>query len=149
MPPGRRCRSPSSPGRTTASWAPPASATSSTGAGARNTAPAPPGSRTNGRIGYTWLAHDAQRTGVNREAKLLLLDVAFDRWRLHRVTFRTDARNERSRRALERLGAHLDGVLRQAQAGYDGAVRDNAVYSVLAQEWPQLRERLTSLVRTR
>lgn len=100
-------------------------------------------------IGYTWLAHDAQRTGVNREAKLLLLDVAFDRWRLHRVTFRTDARNERSRRALERLGAHLDGVLRQAQAGYDGAVRDNAVYSVLAQEWPQLRERLTSLVRTR
>jgi RimJ/RimL family protein N-acetyltransferase len=93
-------------------------------------------------IGYTWLAYDAQRTGVNRQAKGLLLQVAFERWRLRRVTFRTDARNTSSRRAIEAIGARLDGVIRNAQAGYDGVVRDNAVYSILDREWPEMRARL-------
>ncbi|MEV7190821.1 GNAT family N-acetyltransferase [Streptomyces sp. NPDC093510] len=101
------------------------------------------------QIGYTWLTHSAQGGGANREAKLLLLGVAFERWHMRRVTFRTDARNERSRRALESLGARLDGVLRAAQAGYDGAVRDNAVYSVLDSEWPAVRDRLQARVRAR
>ncbi|MEV4556238.1 GNAT family N-acetyltransferase [Kitasatospora sp. NPDC049285] len=95
-------------------------------------------------IGYTWLAHRAQGTGVNRESKRLLLEVAFERWALSRITFRTDARNAYSRRALESLGAHLDGVLRSAQAGYDGTVRDNAVYSILDREWPTVRARLAA-----
>src|SRR6266849_7453755 len=66
-------------------------------------------------IGYTWLAERAQRTPVNTEAKLLMLQHAFETWRCFRVTLKTDERNERSRRAIERLGAHFDGVLRAFQ----------------------------------
>jgi RimJ/RimL family protein N-acetyltransferase len=93
-------------------------------------------------IGYTWLARNAQRTGINREAKLLMLQVAFERWRMLRVRFGTDARNERSRAAISGLGARLDGVLRSAAAGYDGAIRDTAVYSILDSEWPGIRDAL-------
>ncbi|MGH4031600.1 GNAT family N-acetyltransferase [Actinomycetota bacterium Odt1-20B] len=93
-------------------------------------------------IGATWLALEAQRTGINREAKLLMLTVAFERWRVHRVRFRTDARNERSRRAIAALGARLDGVLRAEAAGYDGAVRDSAAYSILDAEWAGVRGEL-------
>ncbi|MFG2519605.1 GNAT family N-acetyltransferase [Streptomyces sp. NPDC048527] len=93
-------------------------------------------------IGGTWLARDAQRTGINREAKLLMLEVAFERWQVHRVRFRTDARNERSRAAITALGAQLDGVLRAETAGYDGAIRDSATYSMLASEWPDIRKAL-------
>ncbi|GGS49151.1 GNAT family N-acetyltransferase [Streptomyces parvus] len=98
-------------------------------------------------IGYTWLTVRAQGTGVNREAKRLLLGFAFEQWRMRRVTFRTDVRNMRSRRALEGLGASLDGVLRNAQAGYDGTVRDTAVYSVLDTEWARIRDRLDARTR--
>ncbi|GAB0107107.1 GNAT family protein [Nocardia sp. JMUB6875] len=90
-------------------------------------------------IGSTWLAHSAQRTGANREAKLLMLDHAFTTWQVHRVRFRTDVRNERSRRAIERLGARFDGVLRGDFAGADGTVRDSAYYSILATEWAAVR----------
>ncbi len=93
-------------------------------------------------IGSTWYAECVQRTALNTEAKLLLCVQAFERWRVRRVTWRTDARNLRSRRAIERLGAKLDGVLRANRAGADGAVRDSACYSMLATEWPAARRAL-------
>jgi RimJ/RimL family protein N-acetyltransferase len=93
-------------------------------------------------IGWTWLAASAQRTGINTEAKLLMLTHAFEEWQVHRVCLRTDRRNERSRAAIERLGATLDGVIRADRPGSDGAVRDTAHYSIVAAEWPAVRARL-------
>ena len=98
-------------------------------------------------IGYSWLAPEAQRTAVNTEAKLLILAHAFERWEVHRVTLRTDVRNTRSRAAIERLGARLDGVLRAAFPAADGGIRDTASYSLLRSEWPEVRERLTARLR--
>lgn len=97
-------------------------------------------------IGWTWLAPDAQRTAINTEAKLLMLTHAFETWRVHRVWIRTDSRNERSRRAIDRLGAHLDGVIRAAQVAYDGAIRDTATYSIIDSEWPAVKARLRGLL---
>jgi len=97
-------------------------------------------------IGHTWLAASAQRTVVNTEAKLLLLAHAFDAWDVHRVRLRTDARNARSRAAIERLGARLDGVLRCDIAGADGTVRDSAYFSIVTAEWPAVRARLSSFL---
>jgi RimJ/RimL family protein N-acetyltransferase len=94
------------------------------------------------QIGGTWLARDSQRTGLNREAKLLMLDIAFERWQVERVRLRTDARNVRSRTAIEGIGAVFEGVLRADSAGYDGIVRDSAAFSILAREWPAVRRRL-------
>ena len=98
-------------------------------------------------IGYTWLAEHAQRTPVNTEAKLLMLQHAFETWRCFRVTLKTDERNERSRRAIERLGAHFDGVLRAFQPGADGAPRNTAYYTILAAEWPSVKARLEERLR--
>lgn len=86
-------------------------------------------------IGWTWLAASVQRTILNTEMKFLMLSFAFDVWHLHRVTFRTDARNEVSRRAIERIGGKLDGVLRADMPGYDGLIRNTAYYSILRNEW--------------
>jgi RimJ/RimL family protein N-acetyltransferase len=96
-------------------------------------------------IGATWLAADIQRTGINTHAKLLMLTHAFERWEVHRVTLKTDARNVRSRAAIERLGAHFDGVLRAHMPAFDGAIRDTAFYSILATEWAPVRTRLRDL----
>ena len=93
-------------------------------------------------IGATWLAAEAQRTRINTEAKLLMLEHAFDRWRVHRVSLMTDARNERSRNAILRLGARFDGVLRAARPASDGAIRDTAAFSILDSEWPAIRATL-------
>ncbi|HEY7040305.1 MAG TPA: GNAT family protein [Methylomirabilota bacterium] len=93
-------------------------------------------------IGATWLGADAQRTRINTEAKLLMLEHAFDRWRVHRVSLMTDARNERSRNAIMRLGARFDGVLRAARPASDGAIRDTAAFSILDSEWPAIRAKL-------
>lgn len=93
-------------------------------------------------IGGTWLSVEAQRTGVNAEAKLLLLDYAFGPMDAYRVSLMTDYRNERSRRAIERIGAIFDGVLRGHMPAFDGAVRDSAIYSILRSEWPELRTSL-------
>ncbi|HUJ24998.1 MAG TPA: GNAT family protein [Myxococcales bacterium] len=98
-------------------------------------------------IGYTWLAEKAQRTAANTEAKLLMLAHAFDTWRVLRVTLKTDERNERSRRAIERLGARFDGVLRASMAAVDGRPRNSAYYSILAEEWPAVRARLEERLR--
>ena len=99
-------------------------------------------------IGWTWLSPEAQRTGINTEAKLLMLTHAFETWMVHRVSFRTDSRNERSRAAIERLGARFDGVIRAVSVAYDGAIRDSAIYSILDSEWPQVKDRLAGLLRT-
>ena len=97
-------------------------------------------------IGGTWLAGSAQRTALNTEAKLLMMGRAFDEWGVVRVDIKTDERNERSRRAIERLGARFEGVLRAWQSsqspGEEGEPRDTAMYSVLAAEWPDVQARL-------
>jgi RimJ/RimL family protein N-acetyltransferase len=105
-------------------------------------------------IGWTWLAASAQRTGINAEAKLLLLEYAFETMGVVRADLKTDARNEQSRRAIERLGARFEGVLRnwsQSHApGEEGLLRDSAMFSVIAPEWPAtkatLRRRLARRV---
>lgn len=94
-------------------------------------------------IGGTWYAASAQRTAVNTEAKLLLLDDAFGALDCIAVEFRTHARNVASRAAIERLGAQQDGILRHHLFMPDGSLRDTVVYSILAAEWPALRDRLS------
>jgi RimJ/RimL family protein N-acetyltransferase len=98
-------------------------------------------------IGNTWLGESAQGTGVNAEAKLLLLAHAFEVWDVHRVDFKTDARNERSRAAILSLGATFEGVLRSWQpsrvATEEATLRDSAMYSILNVEWPGVRQALT------
>jgi N-acetyltransferase len=95
-------------------------------------------------IGATWLGAAAQRTAINTEAKLLMLTHAFEEWRAHRVSLMTDARNERSRDAILRLGARFDGVLRAARPAPEGEIRDTAAFSILESEWPMVRRRLQS-----
>lgn len=97
-------------------------------------------------IGWTWLGQDWQRTSVNTEAKLLLLGHAFERMGCVRVEFKTDARNLRSQRALERIGATREGVLRQHMIVQDDFIRDSVYFSVLDKEWPAVRDRLTLLL---
>jgi RimJ/RimL family protein N-acetyltransferase len=101
-------------------------------------------------IGGTWLARSAQRTGINVEAKFLLLRHAFEAWHVGRVDIKTDARNERARAAIEGVGARFEGVLRSWQpsqvAGEETSLRSSAMYSVVDTEWPEasrwLRRRL-------
>jgi RimJ/RimL family protein N-acetyltransferase len=100
-------------------------------------------------IGSTWLAPPAQRTGVNAECKLLMLRHAFDVWSVLRVTLKTDARNQASRTAIERLGATFEGVRRAHSAASDGTIRDTAYYSILRLEWPGVCDRLQREVRER
>jgi len=93
-------------------------------------------------IGSTWYAPSVQRTGVNTECKLLMLTHAFNVWNTIRVTLKTDARNIRSRSAIERLGATLEGIRRAHIPANDGSVRDTAYYSILSEEWPLIRKSL-------
>jgi RimJ/RimL family protein N-acetyltransferase len=93
-------------------------------------------------IGSTWYARRVQRTGLNTEAKLLLLGHAFETLGCIAVEFRTHFMNQQSRRALERLGAKLDGVLRSHQIAPNGSLRDTVVYSVIASEWPAVKTHL-------
>jgi len=102
-------------------------------------------------IGGTWIAGSAQRSGINTEAKLLLLRHAFEQWRVARVDLKTDNRNERSKAAIARIGATFEGVLRQWQpsqvAGEETGYRDTAMFSIIDTEWPSVSERLASLLR--
>ena len=93
-------------------------------------------------IGSTWLAASCQRGPMNTEAKLLLLGHAFEKLDCIAVEFRTHRLNLQSRRAIERLGAQLDGMLRAHQRSADGTLRDTAVYSITAAEWPVIRSHL-------
>ena len=90
-------------------------------------------------IGSTWLAPSAQRSAVNTECKLLLLTHAFETWRVLRVTLKTDARNARSRAAIERIGGRFEGIRRAHMPATDGTVRDSAYYSITAEEWPEVK----------
>jgi len=93
-------------------------------------------------IGSTWTARRAQRTALNTQCKRLLLGHAFEQLGCIAVEFRTHRLNTQSRRAIERLGAQLDGILRAHQIASDGTVRDTAVYSITAAEWPAVRSHL-------
>ncbi len=94
-------------------------------------------------IGHTFYARSVQRTAVNTEAKLLLLTHAFETLGCLGVELRTHHMNHASRRAIERLGARLDGILRSHQLMPDGSLRDTCVYSILDREWPAVRNHLT------
>ncbi len=94
-------------------------------------------------IGSTWYAKSVQRTPLNTEAKRLLLSHAFEKLSCVAVEFRTHFFNQQSRRAIERLGARLDGILRCHLRVADGTLRDTCVYSVIAPEWPAVRSHLT------
>ena len=113
----------------------------------------PPGHPSHGRsepdaceIGYTWLAREAVRTGANTEAKLLMLTHAFESWKVLRVCLHTDVRNQRSRAAIERIGGRMEGILRAHRMAADFIPRDSARYSILAAEWPQVKQRLVELL---
>lgn len=95
-------------------------------------------------IGFTFLAASAQRTAVNTEAKLLMLTHAFEAWEVHRVALQTDVRNKRSWAAIERLGGQLDGIMRADRPGADDTVRTSARFSIVADEWPTVKARLTA-----
>jgi N-acetyltransferase len=96
-------------------------------------------------IGYTWLTRSATRTAANTESKLLMLTHAFEVWQVLRVCFHTDARNQRSRAALERIGGQCEGILRAHRMAADFIPRDSVRYSILASEWPGVKERLLRL----
>lgn len=96
-------------------------------------------------IGWTWLGQEWQRTGINTEAKLLLLTHAFERLGCLRVEFKTDERNLRSQRALERIGASREGVLRNHMIVQKDFSRSSVYFSVIDQEWPEVKKRLLQL----
>ncbi len=107
--------------------------------GSTPTDQAPP---TVAEIGSTWYAASVQRTGVNTECKLLMLTHAFETWNTLRVTLKTDARNMRSRTAIQRLGATFEGIRRAHVPASDGSIRDTAYFSILKEEWSVVRENL-------
>ena len=94
-------------------------------------------------IGSTWYAKRVQRTALNTECKLLLLGHAFETLECIAVEFRTHFFNRASRRGIERLGAKMDGILRSHQIGANGTLRDTVVYSIIAGEWPAVKQHLT------
>jgi N-acetyltransferase len=94
-------------------------------------------------IGSTWYAKSVQRTPINTECKLMLLTHAFESLRCIAVEFRTSFFNHASRRAIERLGARQDGILRNHQLHADGSLRDTVVFSITAAEWPAVKLHLT------
>lgn len=93
-------------------------------------------------IGYTWYAPSAIRTGVNTEAKFLLLQHAFESWKVMRVCLHTDARNERSRTAIARIGGKFEGILRAHRMAADFIARDSARFSIIAAEWHEVKQGL-------
>lgn len=93
-------------------------------------------------LGYTWYAQRVQRTGLNTEAKLLLLGHAFENLRCISVGFETSTRNTASRAAISRLGAQQDGILRSHRRHADGSVRDTVAFSIIDAEWPAAKRDL-------
>lgn len=100
-------------------------------------------------IGWTWVARSAWSSGVNVETKLLLVGHALQTVGLRRVEFKTDARNDRSRGALLALGASFEGILRKHMVVRDGGERDSAYYSVIEDDWPEVRRHLRRRLDTR
>jgi N-acetyltransferase len=100
-------------------------------------------------IGHTWLTPSAIRTGANTEMKRLTLTLAFETWQVQSVCFHTDARNERSRRALSRIGARYEGILRSHRLAADDQPRDSARFAITAADWPAVEAHLAELSRDR
>jgi N-acetyltransferase len=98
-------------------------------------------------IGWTWYNPSVWRTVVNTECKYLLLEHAFEKWNLNRVQLKTDSRNLRSQKAIERIGALKEGILRKERIIEDGYIRDTVYYSILNDEWPVVKEGLLSKLR--
>lgn len=98
-------------------------------------------------IGYTWVTAEAMRTSANTEAKFVMLRYAFETWEVLRVCLHTDARNKQSQAAIERIGGRLEGVLRAHRMAADFTPRDSYRYSILAGEWPEIRQRLAQRLR--
>ena len=96
------------------------------------------------QIGNTWLAPQFQRTGINVEAKYLMLKIAFESWGVRRLELRTDSKNERSRAAILGIGAKEEGTLRNHMVRHDDSARHSVYYSVIAEEWPEVKARLES-----
>jgi RimJ/RimL family protein N-acetyltransferase len=114
----------------------------------------PPGHARHGRsdpdvceIGYTWLTPSAIRTSANTEAKLLMLSHAFEVWDALRVCLHTDARNQRSQAAIERIGGKFEGELRAHRMAADFIPRDSYRYSIIAAEWPAAKQKITGRLR--
>jgi RimJ/RimL family protein N-acetyltransferase len=95
-------------------------------------------------IGYTWLSVSAQRSAINTEAKLLLLTHAFEFWKFNRVEFITDVLNQQSRKAILRLGAKEEGILRSHMVMPNGRVRDSVCFSIIADEWLEVKAGLAT-----
>jgi N-acetyltransferase len=100
-------------------------------------------------IGWTWIARPWQRTAVNTEAKYLMLRHAFEVWRCLRVELKTNSKNERSRRAILRIGATEEGTLRKHQLNADGTSRDSVYFSITDDEWPSVKRRLQAMMTER
>ena len=98
-------------------------------------------------IGYTWLTRSAIRTAANTESKLLMLAHAFEVWQVLRVCFHTDVRNERSRAALARIGGQFEGILRSHRMAADFVPRDSARFSIVASEWPAVKQKIRGLIK--
>ena len=98
-------------------------------------------------IGYTWFTGSAIRTAANTESKLLMLTHAFEVWRVLRVCFHADIRNERSRAALTRIGGQFEGILRAHRIAADHTPRDSARFSIVASEWPESKAKLQARLR--
>jgi RimJ/RimL family protein N-acetyltransferase len=97
-------------------------------------------------IGYTWLTSSAIRTAANTEAKLLMLTHGFETWQMLRVCFHTDVRNQRSRAAIARIGGKFEGILRAHRMAADFIARDSARFSIVAAEWPEVKQRLRQML---
>lgn len=97
-------------------------------------------------IGYTWLGKKAQRTRANTEAKLLLLTHAFESLGAIRVELKTDSRNQRSQKAIARIGAKKEGVFRKHMIVQNGFVRDSVYFSIVDSEWPEVKKNLLKLL---
>ena len=100
-------------------------------------------------IGWTWIGRPWQRTAVNTEAKFLMLRHAFEVWHCQRVELKTSSKNERSRRAILRIGATEEGTLRKHQLNADGTARDSVYFSIIDDEWPAAKRRLEGMMAAR
>ena len=94
-------------------------------------------------IGYTWFAPGSIRTAANTEAKLMMMTHAFETWGMLRICLHTDERNQRSRAAIARIGGQFEGILRAHRIASDATARNSARFSILAAEWPAVKQRLT------
>jgi RimJ/RimL family protein N-acetyltransferase len=100
-------------------------------------------------VGSTWLVPQFQRTGINTEAKYLMLRTAFEEWKCRRVELRTDSNNAASRAAILSIGAKEEGIFRNHQIRHDGSTRHSVYFSVIEEEWPEVKTGLLRRMQSR